>query len=256
PSRDHTERLLRHFGAAVEMSTEADGARVVALTGQPELTGRPVAIPGDPSSAAFALVAALMIPGAAVTIRNVGLNPLRAGLFDALDAMGADLERGNLREVGGEPVADITARGSALRAIDWPAEAAPAMIDEYPILAIAAAAARGTTILRGLGELRVKESDRLALIARGLAACGVEVEEGTDHLAVHGCGGPPPGLREPSAAVETHLDHRIAMAFLVLGAAARAPVTIDDGSMIETSFPDFVGFMNRLGADIGAAERP
>jgi len=209
-------------------------------------------VPGDPSSAAFALVAALMVPGASVTIRNVGLNPLRAGLFEALEAMGADLQRSSVREVGGEPVADITARGGALKAIDWPAEAAPAMIDEYPILAIATAAAHGTTTLRGLGELRVKESDRLALIARGLAACGVEVEEGPDHLVIRGCGGPPPGLADLSRPIETHLDHRIAMAFLVLGAAARAPVMIDDGAMIETSFPDFAGFMNRLGADIAA----
>jgi len=253
PSRDHTERLLRHFGAVIETSTDADGAQVIALTGQPELTGRPVAVPGDPSSAAFALVAALMIPGAEVTIRNVGLNPLRAGLFQALGAMGADLSRSNAREVGGEPVADLTARGSALQAIDWPAEAAPAMIDEYPILAVAAAVAEGTTTLSGLGELRVKESDRLALIAHGLAACGVAVEEGPEHLVIQGCGGPPPGLGARSAPIETHLDHRIAMAFLVLGAAARAPVAIDDGAMIETSFPDFVGFMNRLGADIAPA---
>jgi 3-phosphoshikimate 1-carboxyvinyltransferase len=256
PSRDHTERLLRHFGAVLETSIETDGARVVALTGQPELTGRAVAVPGDPSSAAFALVAALMIPDATVTIRNVGLNPLRAGLFQALGAMGADLTRSNAREVGGEPVADLTARGGTLKAIDWPAEAAPAMIDEYPILAIAAAAAEGTTTLRGLGELRVKESDRVALVARGLAACGVAVEEGPEHLVVHGCGGPPPGLRDLSTPVETHLDHRIAMAFLALGAASRAPVAIDDGTMIETSFPDFAGYMNRLGADIAAAGRP
>jgi 3-phosphoshikimate 1-carboxyvinyltransferase len=252
PSRDHTERLLRHFGATIETATESDGAQAIALAGQPELTGRPVAVPGDPSSAAFALVAALMIPGAAVTIRNVGLNPLRAGLFEALEAMGADLERSSLRDVGGEPVADITARGGALEGIDWPAEKAPAMIDEYPILAIAAAAARGATTLRGLGELRVKESDRLSLIARGLAACGVAIEEGREHLVIHGCGGRPPGLAPGAAPVETHLDHRIAMAFLVLGAASRAPVAIDDGGMIETSFPDFVGFMERLGADIGA----
>jgi 3-phosphoshikimate 1-carboxyvinyltransferase len=256
PSRDHTERLLRHFGATVETATDSDGARVVTLKGQPELSGRPVTVPGDPSSAAFALVAALMIPGASVTIRNVGLNPLRAGLFDALEAMGADLQKSTVREVGGEPVADITARGGALKAIDWPAEAAPAMIDEYPILAIAAAAAEGTTTLRGLGELRVKESDRLALIAKGLAACGVGVEEGAEHLVIRGCGGPPPGLADRATPIETHLDHRIAMAFLMLGAAARAPVAVDDGAMIETSFPDFVGFMNRLGADIAPLGPP
>ena len=198
-------------------------------------------MPADPSSAAFALVAALMIPGSSVTIRNVGLNPLRAGLFETLAEMGADLQKSTVREVGGEPVADITARGGALKAIDWPAEAAPAMIDEYPILAVAAAAADGTTTLRGLGELRVKESDRLSLIARGLAACGVAVEEGPEHLVIQGCGGPPPGRADLTTPIETHLDHRIAMAFLVLGAASRTPVAVDDGAMIDTSFPGFAG---------------
>jgi len=243
PTRDHSERLMRHFGAAVEVSEEDDGRRI-ALAGQPELMARRVSVPGDPSSAAFALVAALITPGSAIALPGLGLNPLRAGLFDTLREMGARIAVENAREESGEPVGDLRVASSALEGVEVPADRAPAMIDEYPILAVAAACARGTTVMRGLGELRVKESDRLAAVASGLATCGVAVEEGPDSLTVRGTGAAPPG----GATVACQLDHRIAMSFLVLGLASERPVTVDDDRPIETSFPGFAAAMAGLGA--------
>lgn len=247
PTRDHTERMLRHFGATLTVEQTAEG-RLTRLQGQPELSGRPIAVPADPSSAAFPLVAAVLRADSDVTLTDIGLNPHRTGLIETLREMGAAIEIANRRDAAGEPVGDLRVRGSRLKAIDVPAARAPSMIDEYPILAVAAALAEGTTVMRGLGELRVKESDRLAAIARGLAACGVAVEAGADSLTVHGRGAPPKG----GGLIETELDHRIAMAFLVLGMVAETPVAIDDGQPIETSFPDFVALMNGLGARIAA----
>ena len=249
PTRDHTERMLRHFGATVEATGEGDGALAVTVVGQPELTGSEIAVPGDISSAAFPLVAALIVPGSEIVLTGVGVNPLRTGLIDTLAEMGAQIERRNEKVVAGEPVADLHVKAGALTGIEVPASRAPSMIDEYPVLAVAAAAAGGTTVMRGLAELRVKESDRLAATARGLAACGVRVEEGEDSLAVHGCGGPAPG----GGAIGTELDHRIAMAFLVLGMAAERPVSIDDAGPIDTSFPGFASLMTGLGGAIGPA---
>ena len=249
PSRDHTELMLRHFGAELEIDEGSDGSRRITLTGQPELSARDVTVPGDPSSAAFPGVAALLVPGSVVTIRGVGLNPLRAGLFATLIDMGADITIGAQRIEAGEPVGDLTFRGGApgsLRGIEVPASRAPSMIDEYPILAVAAAFATGTTRMHGLAELRVKESDRLAAIARGLSLCGVKCAIEQDSLVVEGNGQKPPG----GALVAAELDHRIAMSFLVLGIAAERPVEIDDGETIDTSFPDFAGLMNGLGASI------
>ena len=247
-TRDHTERMLRHFGATV-ITEPHEGGKRITVEGFPELAAAPIVVPGDISSAAFPLVAALIVPGSEVTIEGVGLNPLRAGLIECLHEMGADITLVNQREEGGEPVADLHARAGELIGADIPAERAPRMIDEYPILAVAAACARGRTVMRGLSELRVKESDRLMAIATGLAGCGVEVRVEGDTLTVEGKGGPPEG----GAAIATELDHRIAMAFLVLGLASRRPVQIDDGAPIATSFPDFVALTNRLGGDI--AER-
>jgi 3-phosphoshikimate 1-carboxyvinyltransferase len=248
-TRDHTERMLGHFGAKVTVETEPAGGRRITVIGHPELIAAPITVPGDPSSAAFPLVAALIVPGSEVTIANVGLNPSRTGLLLCLQEMGADITFENRREAGGEPVADLHVRAGTLTGADIPASRAPLMIDEYPILAVAAACARGRTVMRGLSELRVKESDRLMAIATGLAGCGVEVRVEGDTLTVEGKGGPPEG----GAAIATELDHRIAMAFLVLGLASRRPVQIDDGAPIATSFPDFVALTNRLGGDI--AER-
>lgn len=250
PSRDHTENLLRHFGGEVAVEPVGRGRRIV-LAGQPELSARAIAVPGDPSSAAFVVAAALLVPGSEVRVRNVNLNPLRAGLYDTLLEMGADLRFENRRTLQGEPVADLVARASRLKGAAPPPERAPAMIDEYPILAVVAAFAEGTTTLRGAAELRVKESDRIAAMARGLAALGVAVEELPDGLLVRGAGGPAPAAQ--GVVVATELDHRIAMSFLVYGMAARGPVAIDDGAMIDTSFPGFVALMNALGARIAAA---
>src|SRR6266478_4631353 len=239
PTRDHTERMLRHFGAAVETEPAEGGGKRVTVEGYPELAAAPITVPGDPSSAAFPLIAALIVPGSDVTIDEVGVNPLRAGLFECLREMGADISLLNQRDQAGEPVADIRVRAGALTGADIPADRAPRMIDEYPILAVAAACARGRTVMRGLAELRVKESDRLAGIAAGLAACGVRVAVDSDDLIVEGAGGPPEG----GALIETQLDHRIAMAFLVLGLASRVPVRIDDTAPIATSFPGFIAMM-------------
>lgn len=247
PTRDHTERMLRHFGAEVETTEEADGALAVTVIGQPEMTGRHVQVPADISSAAFPMVAALIVPGSELTLTAVGMNPRRTGLVETLIEMGADIEYRNEREIAGEPVADLHVSAGALTGIEVPASRAPSMIDEYPILAVAAALATGTTVMHGLAELRVKESDRLSAMARGLAACGVRVEEGADSLTVHGGGGRVLG----GGPIETDLDHRIAMAFLVLGMAAENSVVIDDAEPIETSFPGFVALMNGMGAVIG-----
>ena len=247
-TRDHTERMLRHFGATVVTAT-AGGGRQIRLKGEVELKGGDLAVPGDPSSAAFPIVAALILPGSEIEITGVSMNELRTGLLVTLGEMGARIERVNTRTAGGEEVADLVVRASALRGVEVPAERAPSMIDEYPVLAIAAAFAQGRTVMRGLGELRVKESDRLTAVAEGLAACGVSVEIEGDTLAVEGLGGRPRG----DAAIVARLDHRIAMAFLVMGLAAERPVSIDDGETINTSFPGFVRLMNGLGASIAEA---
>jgi 3-phosphoshikimate 1-carboxyvinyltransferase len=244
-SRDHTERMLRAFGAEVQVTEHGQGWRIRLAGGQP-LTGTAVSVPGDPSSAAFPLAAGLIVPGSAVTVENVMLNPLRTGLFDTWREMGADLQITNRRESGGEAVGDITARHSALTGVVVPEARAASMIDEYPILAATAAFASGRTVMRGIGEMRVKESDRIALMARGLAACGVAVEEEPEGLIV--TGGPVRG----GAMIETAHDHRIAMSHLVLGLAAARPVTVRDPEMIATSFPGFVALMQGLGADIEA----
>jgi 3-phosphoshikimate 1-carboxyvinyltransferase len=249
PTRDHTERMLRAFGGEVGVEDTANGRRV-RLAGGQRLTGAAVRVPGDPSSAAFPLVAALVTPGSTVTVERVLLNPLRAGLFVTLREMGADLRIENERDEGGEPVGDITARHSALKGVSVPAKRAPSMIDEYPILAVAAAYAEGPTTMRGIGELRVKESDRIAMMAAGLAACGVGVEEEPEGLIVAGtaranhrvAGG---GL------VRTYGDHRIAMSHLILGLGADKPVAVDEPGMIATSFPGFAALMAKLGAEIG-----
>lgn len=248
PTRDHTERMLRHFGAEITVKVDRDGGLEVSLVGQPELSGREIAVPADISSAAFPIVAALIVPGSEITLSGVGLNPRRTGLLETLGEMGASVEIRGERDVAGEPVADLHVRSGALHGVEVPAARAPSMIDEYPVLAVAAAFAAGRTVMRGIGELRVKESDRLAAVARGLAACGVEVEEGPDSLIVHGRGGEVPG----GATIRTDLDHRIAMSFLVMGSASGRPVTIDDAGPIETSFPGFVQLMNGLGTDIRA----
>ena len=240
-TRDHTERMLRAFGAQVHTK---DG--VIVLPAGQRLTGTQVAVPGDPSSAAFPLVAALVTPGSEVTVEGVLLNPLRIGLIETLKEMGADLTVSNPRASGGEHVGDVTARYSALKGVVVPPERAPSMIDEYPILAVAAAFAEGSTVMRGVGEMRVKESDRIALMARGLEACGVDVEEEPEGFIVHGTGKPPRG----GASVETSGDHRIAMSHLVLGLGSSEPVKVDEPGMIATSFPGFAELMAGLGAEI------
>ena len=239
-TRDHSENMLRHFGAEVTV-TAAGAARIVTLVGQPELRAADVVVPGDPSSAAFLVVAALLVPGSLVRIEGVGLNPLRCGLFATLREMGADLTVENERTEGGEPVGDLRVASSSLHATEVPWERAPSMIDEYPILAVAAAFAEGTTRMCGLKELRVKESDRLTATAALLAANGARVEIEGDDLIVHG-GRPPAG----GAVVATQMDHRLAMSALVLGLATPSPVTVDESAFIDTSFPGFVLLLNGL----------
>jgi len=249
PTRDHTENMLRHFGASVEVEKTKTGGRIIRLAGQPEFKPATIAVPGDPSSAAFPMVAALIVPGSEITLQNVGMNPLRTGVFTTLQEMGADFSFANQRTEGGEPVADIIIRHSALKGITVPEERAPSMIDEYPILFVAAACAEGDTIVRGAKELRVKESDRLAVMARGLKACGVDLEEFEDGIIIRGKGKPPQGL-PAGQVISTELDHRIAMSFLVLGMAAKDGVTVDDARVMETSFPGFADLMRRLGGDL------
>ncbi|WP_112664350.1 3-phosphoshikimate 1-carboxyvinyltransferase [Microvirga flavescens] len=246
-TRDHTERMLRHFGASVEVKPHGDDGREITLQGQPELRGSPVVVPSDPSSAAFPLVAALIVPGSEIVLEGVMMNPLRIGLITTLLEMGASIERLNERNEGGETVADLRISTSRLKGVTVPPARAPAMIDEYPVLAVAASFAEGDTRMQGLHELRVKESDRLAAVADGLAEAGVSYTIEGDDLIVHGTGGPVRGGGKP---IKTHLDHRIAMSFLVMGLATQEPVTVDDGAMIATSFPTFIPLMRGLGADI------
>jgi 3-phosphoshikimate 1-carboxyvinyltransferase len=243
-TRDHTERMLRHFGATVQVKPHGEHGRRVTLVGRPELTPAPVVVPADPSSAAFPLVAALIVPGSEVIVEGVMTNPLRAGLLATLREMGASIETLETRDEGGEEVADLRIRASGLRGVDVPAARAPTMIDEYPILAVAAAFAEGTTRMRGLKELRVKESDRLAATAEMLRVNGIEVEIEEDDLIVHG------KIRVPGGGlVATHMDHRMAMSALVMGLASERPVVADDTAFIVTSFPTFISMMRGLGAD-------
>jgi 3-phosphoshikimate 1-carboxyvinyltransferase len=244
-TRDHTERMLAAFGAQIDVTPHDGGGSEISITGFAELCGQTIAVPADPSSAAFPLVAALITEGSDITLEGVMLNPTRNGLLATLQEMGGRIDIENERDAGGERVADLRVRSSALHGVDVPAARAPTMIDEYPVLAAAAACASGTTRMRGLSELRVKESDRLAAVAAGLATCGVAHTVSGDDLDVHG------GEVAGGGSVETHMDHRIAMAFLVLGLAARSPIEIDDGAMIATSFPSFGAMMRDLGCHIG-----
>lgn len=243
PTRDHTERMLRFFGADIRTQIK-DGKTHITVKGAAELRGRDVIVPGDPSSAAFLICAALLVPGSDVTVEGVLVNETRTGLYTTLQEMGANLTLANPREEGGEPIADIRACFSKLKGVTVPAARAPSMIDEYPVLATVAAFADGDTIMHGLAELKVKESDRLAATAAGLEANGVTAAIDGDTLIVHGTSGKVPG----GGTVATHLDHRIAMAFLTMGLASQAPVTVDDTAMIATSFPEFIGLMEKLGA--------
>ncbi|MBN8940438.1 MAG: 3-phosphoshikimate 1-carboxyvinyltransferase [Rhizobiales bacterium] len=243
-TRDHTERMLSHFGASVTVTPHGAHGRRIDLVGQPELKPAPVVVPADPSSAAFPLVAAAIVPGSDVTITGVMMNTLRTGLITTLIEMGATIDKLNPRVESGEDIADLRVRGSSLTGVDVPAHRAPSMIDEYPVLAVAAAFAQGTTRMRGLHELRVKESDRLAAVADGLAAAGVDYSIEGDDLIVRGTGRAPGG-----GMVATHMDHRIAMSFLVMGLATDQPMSVDDTGFIVTSFPDFVPLMRKLGAD-------
>ena len=244
-TRDHTERMLTHFGATVRREKAADGLTAITVVGQPELKATRVHVPGDPSSAAFPLVAALIVRDSDIRIDGVMLNPTRTGLITVLKRMGANIVVENQRSESGETVGDLVVKASALKGVEVEPEIAPSMIDEYPILAVAAAFAEGTTKMTGLGELRVKESDRLAAAAEGLKAIGVKVDLGDDWLAVHGAGA---GGVLGGARIATQMDHRIAMSFLVAGLAAKAAIAVDDASFIATSFPDFVPLMQKLGA--------
>ncbi|AFO86456.1 3-phosphoshikimate 1-carboxyvinyltransferase [Phaeobacter sp. HS012] len=244
-TRDHSERMLAGFGAEITVE-DTDEGRVITLTGQPELKPQVIAVPRDPSSAAFPVCAALITPGSDVLVPGIGLNPTRAGLFYTLQDMGADLTFENMREEGGEPVADLRARYSPdMKGIDVPPERAASMIDEYPVLSVVASFAAGKTMMTGVKELRVKESDRIDAMARGLRANGVMVEEGDDWWAVTGLG--PEGV-PGGGTCESFLDHRIAMSFMVMGMGAQKPVTVDDGTPIATSFPIFTPLMTTLGA--------
>ncbi len=246
-TRDHTEKMLKGFGAELDVETDAQGVRHIRLVGEGKLTGRTIAVPGDPSSAAFPLVAALIVPGSDITIENVLMNPTRTGLIDTLLEMGASIELMNRRDAGGEDVADLRVRYSELKGVTVPPARAPFMIDEYPVLAVAASFAEGETVMEGVDELRVKESDRLTATADGLKVNGVPCVEGHDFLRVTGR---PGGKSLGGGIVKTHLDHRIAMAFLILGLAAEKSVTVDDRAMIATSFPEFMDLMASLGAEI------
>lgn len=244
-TRDHTERMLNYFGAEISVKPNPDRGRRITLKGRPELRPQQLRIPGDPSSAAFPIAAALIVKGSDLVIEGVLDNPLRTGLLTTLKEMGANIEELARREDSGETVVDLRVRGSTLKGVDVPASRAPSMIDEYPILAVIAAFAEGDTVMRGLSELRVKESDRLAAVAAGLLANGVSHEVRGDDLIVHG-----KGRASGGGMVKTQMDHRIAMSFLMMGLASEKPVAIDDASFVATSFPDFAGLMRSLGADI------
>mgnify|MGYP000238781020 CR=1 FL=1 len=246
PTRDHTENMLRHFGAEVETTKLPGGRLSVSVNGQQELKPCAVDVPGDPSSAAFPAVAAAIVPGSEIELYRIGMNERRNGIFTCLKAMGADIEFQHETVDAGEKIANIIVRGGALKGINVPEDLVPSMIDEFPVLAMAAACANGTTHMSGLAELRVKESDRLLMVAEGLKACGVDLEMGENSLTIHGTGKPPKG----GATITTALDHRIAMSFLVLGCATDGPITIDDGAPIKTSFPNFIELMNDLGSNI------
>lgn len=248
PTRDHTERMLTYFGAELQTVESKDG-RSITIKGDSELHGRNVSVPGDPSSAAFLAAAAVICEGSEVTIENVLINPTRTGFYKTLEEMGADITLINQRMESGEDIADIRVRSGPLSGVTVPPDRAPTMIDEYPCLAVLAAFAEGTTRMEGLGELRVKESDRLTATAEGLAACGIDVVVDGDTLSVHGANQPPGG-----GTVRTHMDHRIAMAFAILGLATQSPVAIDDDAMIATSFPGFTDLLRSLGAKIGTDE--
>lgn len=253
-TRDHTEKMLAGFGADLQVEAGPEGERIIRIVGQGALAGQTIDVPGDPSSAGFPMVAALIVPGSDITIENALMNPTRTGLIQTLREMGADIEILDPRRAGGEDVADLRVRHSDLKGVTVPAERAPSMIDEYPVLAAAAALAEGETLMQGLGELRVKESDRLAAVARGLEMNGVDCSEGEDWLAVRGTpGGKGLGAISKDAIVATHLDHRIAMSFLVLGLACEHPVRVDDHRIIATSFPEFMDLMRGLGAPIETA---
>lgn len=245
PTRDHSERMLKGFGAELDVEVDADGTRVITLKGEAELRPQAITVPGDPSSAAFPIVAALIVPGSKITIGNVGLNATRAGLIDLLREMGGDIVIENSREVGGEPVGDLVVTASSLKGVEPDPARAPAMIDEYPVAFIAAAFAEGRSIFRGLEELRVKESDRIATMAAGLRAIGVSVEELEDGIIIEGTGG---ALLPGGGPIATKLDHRIAMSFAVAGLISRNGVTIDDMRPVATSFPGFTGLLQSLGA--------
>jgi len=244
-TRDHSERMLRGFGAEIETVETKDGF-AITLQGRPELKAQTIAVPRDPSSAAFPVCAALLVEGSEIVVPNIGLNPTRAGLFTTLVEMGADIAFENEREEGGEPVADLRVKASSLTGIEVPVDRAPSMIDEYPILSVMAAFASGKTVMRGIKELRVKECDRIDAMARGLEAMGVTIEEGEDYLIVYGQDGDVKG----GGTAQTHLDHRIAMSFMCMGLATREPVSVDDGGAIATSFPIFESLMSGLGATI------
>lgn len=244
PTRDHSERMLRGFGADLSVEVEADGTRVIRLVGEAELQPQTIEVPGDPSSAAFFIVAALIVPGSELTIQNVGLNPTRAGIVEVLRQMGGQIEEVNRREVGGEPVADLVVRHSALKGIEVDPAIAPSMIDEFPALFVAAALAEGTTVTTGLEELRVKESDRISVMAAALTGAGTKVTETEDGLTIQGTGGSP--LRGTAAGIATHLDHRIAMSMAVAGLASRDGVEVDDTRPIATSFPVFEALLDGL----------
>ncbi|HQN55083.1 MAG TPA: 3-phosphoshikimate 1-carboxyvinyltransferase [Novosphingobium sp.] len=244
PTRDHSERMLRGFGAELTVDVESNGTRVIRIRGEADLKPQVIEVPGDPSSAAFFMVAALVVPGSDLIIENVGLNPTRAGLVEVLRAMGGSIEELNAREVGGEPVADLRVRHSQLKGIAVDPALAPSMIDEFPVLFVAAALAEGTTVTTGLDELRVKESDRLSVMAEALSAAGVRLWEQEDGLTIEGTGGDP--LPGTASAIATHLDHRIAMSMAVAGLASRAGVEVDDTRPIATSFPQFEALLEGL----------
>lgn len=245
-TRDHSERMLRGFGAELSVEMDDDGARVISLHGEAELKPQNIVVPADPSSAAFPAVAALLVPGSDVTISGVGINETRSGLFKLLAQMGGQVELLNQRDAGGEPVADIRVRASALNAIENDPADAPSMIDEFPVAFVAAAMAKGRSVFRGLEELRVKESDRITVMAQGLIAIGANVQETPDGMIIEGTGSEPLAGGGP---VATYLDHRIAMSFAVAGLASRDGVTIDDMRPVATSFPGFVDLLRTLGAE-------